>query len=67
MNTVGVFVVGGDVCKWSEGFCRLKILAQAPTMLPKWDILSMPHNTDTLIHDFGVLEFVRLRTFLLLR
>ena len=67
MITAGVFIVDGDVCKWSGGFRRLKILVQAPTMLLKWDILSMPHNTGILIHVFGVLKFVRLRMFLLLR
>ena len=65
--TVGVFIVYGDVCKWSADFRCLKILVQVPTMLPKWDILSTPHNTDTLVHVFSVLKFAQLRMFLLLR
>ena len=52
----GVFIVDGDVCKWSGGFRRLKILVQVPTMLPKWDILSTPRNTGTLVHVFDVLN-----------
>ena len=67
MITAGVFIVDGDVCKWSGGLRHLKILVQAPTMLPKWDILSTPRNTGTLVHIFGVLKSVRLRMFLLLR
>ena len=63
--TVGVFIVYGVVCKWSAGFRRLKILVQVPTMLLKWDILSTPRNTDTLVHVFSVLKYVRLHMFLL--
>ena len=67
MITAGVFIADGNVCKWSGGSHRLKILVQVPTMLPKWDILSMPCNTGTLVHVFGVLKSVQLCIFLLLR
>ena len=67
MITVGVFIVYGDVCKWSAGFRCLKILVQVLTMLPKWDILSMPCNTDTPVHVFGALKSIRLHILLLLR
>ena len=65
--TAGVFIVDGEVCNWSGGLRRLKIPVQVPTMLPKWDILSMPCNIDTLVHVFSVLESVRLCILLLLR
>ena len=67
MITAGVFIVDGEVCNRSGGLHRLKIPVQAPTMLPKWDILSMPRNIDTLVLIFDVSESVQLRTLLLLQ
>ena len=66
MITAGIFIVDGEVCNWSGGLCRLKILVQVPMMLPKWDILSTPRNIDTLVLVFDVSGSVRLRTLLLL-
>ena len=65
--TVGVFIADGGVCSWSEGLHHLKIPAPVPTMLPKWGILSMPHNIGTLILIFDVSESVQLHTLLLLQ
>ena len=64
MITAGVFIVDGEVCNWSEGLRHLKIPVQAPTMLPKWDILSTPRNIGTLVHVFSVLKSIRLRILL---
>ena len=65
--TAGVFIDDGGACSWSGGLHRLKIPGLVPTMLPKWGILSMPHNIGTLILVFNVSESVRLHTLLLLR
>ena len=66
MITAGVFIVDGDVCSWSGALRHLKILVQVLMMLPKWDILSTPHNIGTLVHVFGVSESIQLHILLLL-